>query len=83
MLANGADDDGVAFRRDGDRDLFEVFFFLFGGRGFDLAMRVDHDFVVVAGGDVDRAEVDVDDEGAARFGGRGFRECFLRSPRTR
>ena len=40
-------------------------------------MRIDHDFVVVARGDIDRAEVDVDHEGAARPGRAGFVNVFL------
>ena len=40
-------------------------------------MRIDHDFVVVAWGDIDRAEVDVDHEGAARPGRAGFVNVFL------
>ena len=67
----------IAFRRDRDRDRLEVFFFLLFGGGFDLAMRIDHDFVAVARRDIDRAEVDVDHQGSARFGGAGFVNVFL------
>ena len=42
-------------------------------------MGVDHDLVVVAGRDLDRTEVDVDDQGAAGLGGAGFVNVFLRS----
>ena len=77
MFVNGAHDDAIAFSRDRDRDRLEVFFLFLFGRGFDLAMRIDHDFVVVAWGDIDRAEVDVDHEGAARPGRAGFVNVFL------
>ena len=42
-----------------------------------FAMGVDHDLVVVAGCDVDGAEVDVDDQFAARFGGARFVNVFF------
>ena len=62
VLVDGADDDLIAFRRNRDGDRLEIFFFLLFGGGFDLATGVDHDLVVVARRDVDRAEIDVDDQ---------------------
>src|SRR4030095_15603594 len=80
VLVDGADDDLIAFCRNRDGNCLEVSFFLLFGGSFDLAMSIDHDLVAVARRDVDGAEVHVDDQSSARFGGAGF-VCVLLSSR--
>ena len=78
MLVDRADDDLIAFGGDRERDRREVFLLLLLGRRFDLAMRIDHDFVVVARRDIDRSEVDVDHEFAAGLAARFVNVFFGR-----